>query len=120
MTETTRHLAIYFIDENNFDKLHDSFLSGDDALASQVYAALMSYLHKGKMSSSCSLCRQRMRNVTFVVFIKTDGPDRESLTSCICEDCVVRGDLDDRIEEAVRQWIPGVTCIVRDKRQTLH
>jgi hypothetical protein len=118
-TEKTRHLAIYFIDERNFAELHDSFLDGDE-VAGQVFGALMAYLRKGKMSPDCSLCRQRMRTVTFVVFMKMDGDNRDTLTSCLCKDCVDRDDLNDRIEEVVHEWIPNVTCIVRDKRETLH
>jgi hypothetical protein len=86
-----------------------------------VFGALMAYLRKGKMSRDCSLCRQHMHSVTFIVFMKMDGDDRDTLTSCLCEDCVDRADLDDRIEEAVHKWIPNVTCIVRDQRKpTLH
>jgi hypothetical protein len=120
MTETTRHLSVYFIDEANFAELHDAFINGGDEIANQVFAALMTYLRKGKMTDRCALCTEPMQSVTFVVFIKVDGPERETLTSCLCEDCVARDDLDDHIEQAVHQWIPGVTCIVRDKRQTLH
>jgi hypothetical protein len=120
--QRTALLAVYIIDDDNFDSLRAEVDDGM-TLAVAVWDSIKQFL-RSTPSRRCGICKTALRDrITFVVMrvsaIELDGVDI-SLTSAICETCAQRHDLDAELEKVIRRWLPSAVMTAQNPHATRH
>jgi hypothetical protein len=136
MIEQHQTLGVYFVDQYNFHALCESAEQGD-VIALNIAEAIMRFVREAPRPI-CSMCCEHMSDSEIpdmtIVVMRTDRVLRKrsskksdtnrgaTLTTWICEECAVRDDLDDQIEQIIRSWpaIPKNSIIDFVKKSTLH
>jgi hypothetical protein len=85
-------MHVYLIEPDNFAAMQMAARDGD-RLASHLLGAINHFMNNPPRLE-CALCDQPLDNMTFVILFMDTMAD-SSWTTCICEDCRDRADLED-------------------------
>jgi hypothetical protein len=107
-------LSIFFVDRHNYHELTEA-RDADNEMAIMVCDAVQFFIVNSP-TGLCGVCEETLSGeLTFIVMITQPQPD--TLTSCICQACSRRHDLDDEFKAIIDAWLPNMEIVMR---HTMH